>query len=123
MYARFFYDNILGLLQIQIMLNLFQGIIIDEFGALKEKVNEKEEDQSQLCFICGLDRSLLEKEVNGFNYHYQKVHNMWNYVFYKAYLKVKPETEFTGTESYVYDKIESQDLDWFPIRKYSTSQN
>ena len=102
---RFFFDNILNLLQIQIMLNMFAGIIIDEFGALKEKFSARVEDMGQFCFVCGIDRDRLEKDGSGFNYHYKKVHNMWNYVFYKAYLTKKPETEYTGTESYIFDKL------------------
>lgn len=31
---------------------------------------------------------------------------MWNYLFYIAYLKEKKSTEFTGIESYVFEKIE-----------------
>jgi hypothetical protein len=59
----------------------------------------------QNCFICGIDRDKLEKVKNGFAHHYKFEHNMWDYIFYKAYLNKKPETEYTGTESYVHEKI------------------
>jgi len=42
---------------------------------------------------------------------------MWNYVFYKAYLNFKEKTEFNGYESYVHDKIEKNDISWFPIKR------
>ncbi len=32
---------------------------------------------------------------------------MWNYIFYLAYLKNKEETEYTGIESYIWDKIKN----------------
>lgn len=100
------------------MLNMVAGIIIDEFGALKENLTERLEDMRQTCFICGIDRDMLERSKNGFSFHYKKEHNMWDYIYYKAYLIKKPETEYTGTESFVHEKIEEMDLDWFPIRKY-----
>ena len=39
---------------------------------------------------------------------------MWNYLFYIAYLKDKDETEYTGIESYVREKVDKQDISWFP---------
>jgi hypothetical protein len=30
---------------------------------------------------------------------------MWNYFYYLAYLKNKEPTEYTGIESYVYNKV------------------
>ncbi len=38
---------------------------------------------------------------------------MWNYVFYIAYLYQKDPTEFSGTESYIYDLIENEDSSWY----------
>jgi len=42
---------------------------------------------------------------------------MWNYVFYKAYLRNKEKTEFNGNESYIFEKMENQDISWFPIKR------
>jgi len=30
---------------------------------------------------------------------------MWNYVFYKAYLEFKEDTEYNGNETYIWNKI------------------
>lgn len=123
LYLRFFFDNIFNLLQIQIMLNMVAGIIIDEFGALKESLNERNKDMIQCCFICGIDTDRLEKNSTGFFEHYKHQHNMWNYIFYINYLKRKPKTEYTGTESYIESKISGLDLDWFPIKRYLISDH
>ena len=98
-------------------MNMVAGIIIDEFGALKEMISDREEDMEQTCFICGIDQDILERTKNGFDYHYKIEHNMWNYLFYKAYLIKKPETEYTGTESFIAEKISEVGLDWFPLGK------
>jgi inositol 1,4,5-triphosphate receptor type 1/inositol 1,4,5-triphosphate receptor type 3 len=42
---------------------------------------------------------------------------MWNYLFFIAYLNEKDETELTGNEQYIIDKLEKQDLNWFPFNK------
>ena len=36
-------------------------------------------------------------------------------MFYVAYIKNKSPTEYTGIESYVAEKIEKEDISWFPI--------
>ena len=38
---------------------------------------------------------------------------MWNYMFYIAYLKWKNEDDHTGIESYVMEKLGSDDYTWY----------
>lgn len=42
---------------------------------------------------------------------------MWNYVYYRAYLEFKETTEYNGDESYVRDKIDENELSWFPVNR------
>lgn len=94
------------------------GLIIDEFALLKEKNYRRDQDMKNLCFVCGIERDKLEKLSVGYQGHYKKEHNMWNYVYYYAYLRDKNCTEYTGTESYVADLIQNLDLEWLPIKRY-----
>ncbi len=51
---------------------IYIGIIIDEFGTLKENYDDKWETIKDYCFICGLDRAKLNKvedKKKGFKYH------------------------------------------------------
>lgn len=52
-----------------------------------------------------------------FEIHIHKDHNPWKYVFYIAYLKDKDETEYTGIESYISDKVKNIDFSWFPFHR------
>lgn len=52
-----------------------------------------------------------------FDIHIKKEHYMWNYVFFIAYLRHKEETEYTGVESYVMNKIKNGDTNWFPFNR------
>ena len=63
----------------------------------------------------------IDKSIEGdkgFYYHIKHEHYMWDYLFYRAYLEWKNTTEFSGIESYIYEKIQNNDLDWFPIEKF-----
>ena len=76
------------------------------------------QDINEICFICGNERELFDKDsksgfynhttvniINNLLINLQVDHNMWNYVFYIAYLKNKQETEHTGIESYIWKKV------------------
>lgn len=99
------------------MLNILLGIIIDTFGSLREELKNYNYDRDNICFICGFDRETLEKisnKRNGFRKHIKEDHYMWNYLFYIAYLMQKNSSDYTGIESYVREKVEKQDISWFP---------
>ena len=53
----------------------------------------------------GLPRAQFENKDVTFQQHIDQSHNVWNYLFFIVHLKIKSTTEFTGPESYVYDKI------------------
>lgn len=62
-------------------------------------------DKDNICFICGLERELFDRKSDeGFINHTTHEHNMWNYVFYIAYLYNKDSSEFNGVETYIWKK-------------------
>ena len=65
---------------------------------------------------------MLDKKSDnskGFAYHIKFEHNLWNYLFYIAYVQNKEKTEYTGMESYVANQIEKGEVDWFPLDRNS----
>ncbi|EGR33077.1 MIR domain protein [Ichthyophthirius multifiliis] len=134
-YDRFVYDNMGNIIIVLIMIQIFAGIIIDKFSQLREINHFKKKDTYEICFICGIERflyffqyiqkpqinnkrELLERQLDqGFEQHIKKDHYLWNYIFYIANINHKKPTEFTGIESYIYQKIQEQDNQWFPIQK------
>jgi len=101
-------------------MSLVLGIIIDTFGELRDEEKKFVYDIENVCFVCGWDRETLEKYSegkNGFRNHIKKDHYQWNYLFYIAYLKNKDKTDFTGLESYIWDQIENDEINWFPTHK------
>lgn len=45
---------------------------------------------------------------------------MWDYIYFIAYLLNKKETEYTGIEFYVFNKIKEDDYTWVPIDRFLT---
>ena len=116
-YMRFFYDSILAIILVNVLLNIVTGIIIDEFASLKDAMNDRLEDTRNVCYMCGLDRELFERNNIDFEEHIKKDHYKWNYIYYIVYLASKPKSELTGTEGYVARKLEEKSIDWLPVYK------
>ena len=53
----------------------------------------------------GLERGKFENKDVTYQHHIDHDHKVWNYLFFIVHLKMKSTTEFTGPESYVYEKI------------------
>jgi len=50
-----------------------------------------------------------------FKSHIFEDHNLYNYMFYIAYINNKDKTELTGIESYVKHCLDQKEIKWFPI--------
>lgn len=113
--SRLFFDNLYNIIIIVIMINIFQGIIIDTFAMLREENQKNTQDRLTKCFICGLERDMVERATSRpFDYHTYFEHNEWKYVQFIGYLEDKKETELTGMESYVKEKLGKKEISWFP---------
>lgn len=119
---RTIFDNITNILINVIMVGVVAGMIIDTFGLLREQEEEKKRDVSDKCFICGIKKEVFDRQAdpnNNFWVHIRRDHYLWNYLFFIAHLKAKDEHDYNGTESYVANKLKSQDVEWFPLNKAS----
>ena len=113
--AGFFFVVLFHIFVIWIMINLFFGIIVDTFAALREKTYKIEEDKKNTCFICQITRDgAMNKNIN-FEKHIKNVHNLWNYVYFIAYLHINNEKNFKSLETIVLKKIKEGDTSWLPI--------
>ena len=61
---------------------------------------------ASLLIIAGLTRGAFENKDVTFHQHITQDHNVWHYLYFIVHLKTKDTTEFTGPESYVYERIE-----------------
>lgn len=56
--------------------------MIDKFAELRDQKQNIENDKNNFCFICGIDKSTLEKNDEQFEDHIRNKHHLWNYIFY-----------------------------------------
>ena len=117
-----FFDLSFFIIMIILFLNLIFGMIIDAFGSLRDEKNYNEEDQKNVCFICGIYRAEFEKHTN-FEKHVKKEHNIWAYVNYIAFLLEKQKNDknsMTDIENLVLEKYLIKDNAWVPVGKSLT---
>ena len=122
--GRLFFDNAYNILIIIIMMNIVQGLTVDTFAVLRKQHEKDKEDRENKCFICGLEKESIERATNRpFKHHTFYEHNEWKYVHFIGYLEDKEETEYTGIESYVVEKIAKKDVSWFPQQEALSIKN
>ncbi len=116
---RALFDLSFFIIMIVLMLNLIFGMSIDAFGDLRDQKTKNDEDQKNVCFICGIERSEFERYMN-FEEHIVEDHNLWVYAYYIAYLLERQKTakvEMTDIENLVLTSYLQKDSSWVPIGK------
>eukprot|EP00330_Aristerostoma_sp_ATCC50986_P007272 CAMPEP_0114578820 /NCGR_PEP_ID=MMETSP0125-20121206/3318_1 /TAXON_ID=485358 ORGANISM="Aristerostoma sp., Strain ATCC 50986" /NCGR_SAMPLE_ID=MMETSP0125 /ASSEMBLY_ACC=CAM_ASM_000245 /LENGTH=189 /DNA_ID=CAMNT_0001769189 /DNA_START=988 /DNA_END=1557 /DNA_ORIENTATION=- len=119
---RLLFDLSFFILMIILLLNLIFGMIIDAFGELRDKKTRDNDDQKNVCFICGIDRSEYERYAN-FEDHIQNEHYIWAYINYIVYLRDRYETqrnEMTDIENHIMEKLIDKDYSWVPVGRALT---
>ena len=115
--GRFFFDLFFFLLISLYIGKMFLSLIIDNFGELREKNHENNNDKKNICFICQIERDeSIQKNID-FDKHVENVHNLWNYVYFLNYLYVNNSLNFNWIENSVWENIKDQNLNWLPSKK------
>uniref|UniRef100_A0A7S4CQ16 Ion transport domain-containing protein n=1 Tax=Eutreptiella gymnastica TaxID=73025 RepID=A0A7S4CQ16_9EUGL len=102
---------------VQILLVVAQGIIIDSFGQLRDENAEVTERLKGACFICGLERHVLDQYPGGMEAHIARDHHSWNYVDLFVLLQTTPRCRLTDLEEYVHDCVQHGDTSWIPSKQ------
>lgn len=96
------------------MLKIIFGIIVDTFRMLREKEFKKERDIINRCFICNIEKDVLEKNSINFEEHCKKDHFIWDYAYYIITLRLQDSQDLNANNSYVKEQIEIKSISWFP---------
>jgi len=108
-----------------VMVAIITGIIINTFGELRDERQKIETAINTKCYICGIDAAEFERHGNGFKHHKVYEHSIWDYCYCRIYLESKEESEYTGVETYIDDKIKDNTAaSFFPLdRAISINRN
>ena len=70
------------------------------------------------CFICNIDKQKFDRDTDeGFDFHQENDHDVWQYLNFIIHLKSIDSTDLNGTESYILEMFEKEDITWFPMQK------
>lgn len=100
-----------------ILTSIFSGIIIDSFSEMRTSSQQIQEDTENWCFICNISRDEFEKLGLNFFKHIRRDHYMWNYLFFRAHIESLGKTEMSGLQTYVFEKLKINSIDFYPIKK------
>ncbi|XP_017777975.1 PREDICTED: ryanodine receptor [Nicrophorus vespilloides] len=112
---RIIFDITFFFFVIVILLAIIQGLIIDAFGMLRDQMENVKTDMESNCFICGIGKDYFDKVPHGFDTHVQQEHNLANYMFFLMHLINKPDTEYTGQETFVWNMYQQRCWDFLPV--------
>ncbi|CAE8725672.1 unnamed protein product [Polarella glacialis] len=112
---KFAFDYLYNLVVILILAAIISGIIIDTFANMRADLQAKNDDQQNNCFMCGINRSMMEQKMVKFDFHVFQEHYMWSYARFLMYLEATKGAELNGPESWVKEKLLSADYTFYPI--------
>ena len=96
---------------------IISGIIIDQFGEMRQNRKEVLDDLSSSCFICNIEPEDFDSQGISYSDHIKFDHRMWTYVWFKMYLQEKDATKLNGVETSVLPRMMANDVRAFPIKR------
>jgi len=117
-YAGRWFWELLSFIIVNILLgNMINAIIITAFGVIRKLKEVKKFDKQNICFICSLEKSVLEQKLGGsFKDHTENSHEVKSYIEFFIYLKNKREEDLDEDETYIRQKIDNKEISCFPIK-------
>ena len=113
--ARYVMDMIFYITIILLLLNMINGVIVSTFSQIREESQNKEEDKTNKCFICSIDRVEFEKKKIAFKDHLKYEHNSKNYIKFLTFLKLFDVKDLDADQSHIIDCIKERDIGCFPV--------
>jgi len=112
-------NDIMFFVVTMLILNILKGITIDTFVGLRKELEERLDDTTEKCFVCGIDKNTFNRTLDrdAFAVHTKVDQNLWNYIYFIIYIWEQDRDDDDGLEWFVRRCIENDDLVWFPMRK------
>jgi putative component of toxin-antitoxin plasmid stabilization module len=111
-----------GLVQL-IFMNILSATIIDSVIDARVKRMELQDDIEKKCFICGISRSIIDHEGEGWHMHILKNHNVFVYLYFMIYINKKDIGDCSSVEKHVKELIKLNDISFFPQGRSMSLEN
>ena len=119
---QFFFEIFLFLFIHKILFNIVLATIGNGYDKMKEKIDKKNDDEKNVCFICDKTRNDCIEDNEDFDEHLEK-HNKWKYIMYIINILMKNKEIYTYEEYYIWKQIEEKKIDWFPKYEKKSEEN
>ena len=116
-YGEFIYSWIFYFLIILIILNIFNGIIVDTFQEIRENNATFNDEIFNTCYICQLKTSDFEGEEISFQEHITTQHNIFHYFFYLFKIHNTDSHDLNSVDFQVYNSLKNDKIAFFPINQ------
>jgi len=112
------FDTSWTFLIVLIMLAIVTGLIIDQYGEVRDAKKSVQEDLEAKCFVCSLKRESFDKFSPGYQFHIQFEHNLSDYINYFTLLQRTPFLDMNVVQKFSLKKFNAGDhLSLMPIKR------
>lgn len=121
-WSRFFYDITFFVIIKLILINIISGIIIDNFGNLRDEMNARETDIRNNCFVCGVSRHAFDEQGLSFEEHIRSNHSILVYILFLIHITGSNRAIFKSLDYEIYSKSLTKDISWLPSGEFLQSK-
>ena len=101
-----------------ILMQIFASLIINQFGDLNEKSEDREEMLTSQCFVCGAKKATLDQgKKDGYYIHIDSLHSLWAYLHYMHFVKHTKNCYLPLPDRLAKRKIIIGETSWIPFEK------
>jgi len=115
-WKRFIFDWLFFFFTLFILINIFNGIVVDTFQSYREE-NEKIQDHLQnVCYICHLSRNDLAIKSLDFDVHITEEHSVRDYINFLIKIKSIDENDLNNLGTQALKLMEEGEPSMFPMK-------
>ena len=119
---RLLFDLLFFLVVSVCLMNMVFGIMIDTFATLRDEQMERNDQRLNYCFVCCHHRSAFDSQPK-FQRHRESEHNVLDYLYFIVAVLETDADERSGYETYVFEMIEAQKMEWLPMLRAASLQH
>ena len=110
---QFFFEIFLYLFIHMIFFNVVLATISSAYDEMKQKIDKKNYEENNVCFICGKTKIESINNSEDFDMHLRK-HDKWKYIIYMINIILKNKEGYTNEEYNIWRQIKKKQINWIP---------
>ncbi len=115
-WTRFFYDWMFFFFTLFILINIFNGIVVDTFQSYREDDEKINDHLKNVCYICHLTRNDFEIKSLDFEYHVNNEHSVRDYIDFLIKINSMDENDLNNLGTQTLKLMEDREPSMFPMK-------